>query len=134
LVTTAKGAVERKWRGAYDPNMAGGVPPSAAERARKYLDGLHRQNSLVTYADEAEAVYANRAAARAAGQMNARLSRQLGQGGLYPGCELVVCSDGEVVGPTVEMLKERGYAVVQRGTRFFVDPRLIRSKRPSRRR
>lgn len=108
------------------------MPPSSAERAKKYLDGLHIQNTLVTYADEAEAVYGNRAAARAAGQMNARLSRQHGPGGLYPGCELVVCSNGEVVGPTVEMLTERGYAVVQRGMRFFVDPRLIRSKIRSR--
>ncbi len=112
--------------------MARRKPPSAAERAKNYLEGLHRQNTLVTYADEADVVYGNRSAARAAGQMNAMLSRQLGPSRLYPGCELIVCSSGEVVGPTVEMLKERGYVVVQRGTRFFVDPRLIRSKRPSR--
>jgi hypothetical protein len=128
----------RRWRRAalapvYDPVMSrrSGDRTRSDEAVKSYLAKLTRDRRLVTYGDEAEALFSDRLHyARAVGQIHARLSREVG--GRYPGTEWVVTDRGEVVGPftrggAVEALRNAQVEVIERDGRFFVDRKLIRS-------
>jgi len=97
---------------------------SKARLVKAHVDMLNAEGTLTTFEEVAIAVLGRAGSARAVGSINSALTDRNG-GDRYPGTDLVLNKNRTVAGTTtleraVQMLRERGYAVVRRGAAYHV--------------